>query len=143
MSEPNVLSTVLACPRCGRGPVTLERAGWMCGACSSGYPSLGEIPWLFAEPRQALAEWRGRLSLLTQHLASVAAAMRAGLAGALTAATRRRLDHVAGANEDQVERLRELLAPLGLAVWMTDVGRLRLRAEVFLPTQRAAALVAS
>ncbi len=38
-------------------------------------------------------------------------------------------------------RVRELLAPLGLAVWMTDVGRLRLRAEVFLPTQRAAALV--
>jgi hypothetical protein len=40
-------------------------------------------------------------------------------------------------------RVRELLAPLGLAVWMTDVGRLRLRAEVFLPTQRAAALVSS
>jgi hypothetical protein len=40
-------------------------------------------------------------------------------------------------------RVRELLAPLGLAVWMTDLGRLRLRAEVFLPTQRAAALVAS
>jgi len=41
------------------------------------------------------------------------------------------------------KRVRELLAPLGLAVWMTDMGRLRLRAEVFLPTQRAAALVAS
>lgn len=41
------------------------------------------------------------------------------------------------------KRVRELLAPLGLAVWMTDVGRLRLRAEVFLPRQRAAALVAS
>ncbi|HUG06793.1 MAG TPA: hypothetical protein VMQ78_09640, partial [Candidatus Limnocylindria bacterium] len=40
-------------------------------------------------------------------------------------------------------RVRELLAPLGLAVWMTDVGRLRLRAEVFLPKQRAAALAAS
>jgi hypothetical protein len=40
-------------------------------------------------------------------------------------------------------RVRELLAPLGLAVWMTDVGRLQLRAEVFLPRQRAAALVAS
>ena len=39
-------------------------------------------------------------------------------------------------------RVRKLIAPLGLAVWMTDVGRLRLRAEVFLPTQRAAALVA-
>lgn len=41
------------------------------------------------------------------------------------------------------KRVRELLAPLGLAVWMTDVGRLRLRPEVFLPTQRAVALVAS
>lgn len=40
-------------------------------------------------------------------------------------------------------RVRELLAPLGLAVWMTDVGRLQLRADVFLPTQRAAALVTS
>jgi hypothetical protein len=40
-------------------------------------------------------------------------------------------------------RARELLAPLGLAVWMTDVGRLRLRADVFLPTQRAVALLAS
>lgn len=40
-------------------------------------------------------------------------------------------------------RARALLAPLGLAVWMTDVGRLRLRADVFLPTQRAVALVAS
>jgi hypothetical protein len=86
----------------------------MCGACSSGFPTLGEVPWLFADPRQALAEWRGRLSLLTQHLTSEAAAMRAGLAGALVAGTRRRLEHVASANEDQVERLRRLLAPLGL-----------------------------
>lgn len=47
------------------------------------------------------------------------------------------------ADREDRRRVRELLAPLGLAVWMTDVGRLRLRAEVFLPTQRAAALVAS
>jgi SAM-dependent methyltransferase len=87
----------------------------MCGACSSGYPVIGEVPWLFPEPRQALAEWRGRLGLLTQHLASEATAMRASLAGgALEAATRRRLEHVARANEDQIERLRVLLAPLGL-----------------------------
>jgi len=36
--------------------------------------------------------------------------------------------------------IRDLLAPLGLAVWMTDVGRLQLREEVFLPTQREVAL---
>jgi hypothetical protein len=93
----------------------LERAGWICGACSSGFPVIGEIPWLFPDPRQALAEWRGRLGLLTQHLASEAAAMRAGLNDpGLTPGTRRRLEHVAAANIDQIERLRVLLAPLGL-----------------------------
>jgi hypothetical protein len=87
----------------------------MCGACSSGFPVIGEIPWLFPEPRQALTEWRGRLSLLTQHLATEAAAMRASLAQSeLSAATRRRLEHVANANDDQIQRLQALLAPLGL-----------------------------
>ena len=38
--------------------------------------------------------------------------------------------------------VRELLAPLGLAVWMTDVGRLELRPELFLPAQRRFALCA-
>lgn len=38
--------------------------------------------------------------------------------------------------------VKELLAPLGLAVWMSDVGRLELRADVFLPAQRAFALTA-
>ena len=37
-------------------------------------------------------------------------------------------------------RLVELIAPLGLAVWMTDLGRLELRPDAFLPTQRRLAL---
>jgi len=87
----------------------------MCGGCSSGFPVIGEIPWLFPDPRQALAEWRGRLNLLTQHLATEATAMRASLqAGDLAAGARRRLEHVAKANEDQIARLRVMLAPLGL-----------------------------
>ena len=85
----------------------------MCAGCSCGFPVIGEIPWLFPEPRQTLAEWCGRFSLLAQHLASEAAAMRAAEAGA-GASTARRLSHVAAAHEDQVRRLRELLAPLGL-----------------------------
>ena len=114
LSNSNSLSSVLACPRCRRGPVTLERAGWMCGACSSGFPVIGEIPWLFADPRQALAEWRGRLTLLTQHLASEAAAMRASAGRRCSRRPARRLEHVARAYEDQIARLRALLAPLGL-----------------------------
>jgi hypothetical protein len=93
--------------------MSLEPAGWICGACSSGYPVIGEIPWLFADPRQALAEWRGRLALLSQHLASEAAAMRS-VPGPLLNATGRRLAATAAAYEDQIARLRVLLAPLGL-----------------------------
>src|SRR5262245_57460554 len=90
LPEANSLTNVLACPRCRRGQLVLERAGWLCSACSSGYPVIGDIPWLFPEPRLALADWRARLSLLGQHLESEAAAMRAGVAtGGAVPATRR------------------------------------------------------
>src|SRR5262245_61297725 len=98
----------------------------MCGACSSGYPVVGDIPWLFPDPRQALAEWRARLSLLTQHFASESAAMREEAASAsLPEATRRRLTHVAAANDDQVARLNVLLAPLGLEQASASEGTLQ------------------
>ena len=104
------------CPRCAGGSLSLERAGWMCAGCSSGFPVIGGIPWLFPEPRQALAEWRGRLGMLTQFLAAEAAAMRAGMAATTEgSATRRRLERTAAAHDDQAVRLHALLAPLGLA----------------------------
>jgi hypothetical protein len=86
----------------------------MCAACSSGFPVIGDIPWLFADPRQSLADWRGRTGLLVEHLASEANAMRAAAATTGVAATRRRLERTAGAHDDQVTRLRALLAPLGI-----------------------------
>jgi hypothetical protein len=86
----------------------------MCAACSSGFPVIGDIPWLFADPRQSLADWRGRTGLLVEHLASEANAMRAAAATTGVAATRRRLERTAAAHDDQVTRLRALLAPLGI-----------------------------
>jgi len=87
----------------------------MCDACSSGFPVIGDIPWLFPDPRQSLAEWRGRLGMLTEHLAAEGAAMRAAAsAPGVAPATQRRLEHVAAAHEDQIARLRTLLAPLGV-----------------------------
>jgi hypothetical protein len=41
------------------------------------------------------------------------------------------------ARHDMIDRL---LRPLGLAVWLCDVGRLELRSNAFLPAQRAFAL---
>lgn len=108
------LSSVLCCPRCRRGQLAPQSAGWICAACSSGYPVLDGIPWLFPDPRQALAEWRGRLALLNQYLSSEAAAMRAEAANVSLPETRARLEHGAGAHEEQVRRLSALLAPLGL-----------------------------
>jgi hypothetical protein len=86
----------------------------MCAACSSGFPVIGDIPWLFADPRQSLADWRGRTGLLVEHLASETNAMRAAAATTGVAATRRRLERTAAAHDDQVTRLRALLAPLGI-----------------------------
>jgi hypothetical protein len=107
----------------------------MCAACSSGYPVVGAIPWLFADPRQALAEWRGRLSLLNQHLLSEAAAMRAESAHTSVGATRARLEYVAAAHEDQVRRLNALLAPLG--VEQSQLGQAAHRAlGTRLPTEQ-------
>ena len=94
--------------------MSLSPAGWICGSCSSGYPVIGEVPWLFPEPRQALVEWRGRFSMLGQHLASEATAMRVAAGSTPSAATRRRLEHTAAAYDDQVRRVGQLLAPLGL-----------------------------
>ena len=93
----------------------MQSAGWICGACGSGYPVIGDVPWLFPEPRQALAEWRSRLGLLTRQLAADAARMRAEMQGeSLPLATRRRLETVAAAHDDQIARLNALLAPIGL-----------------------------
>jgi len=117
VSNPNPtnnLSSVLACPRCRQGTVAPGNGGWICPACSSGYPVIGEIPWLFPEPRQALSEWRARFGMLRQYLTSEAAAMHAAAAGDVARATRRRLEQVAAAYEDQVRLLADLLAPLGV-----------------------------
>lgn len=104
-----------------KASLSLQRAGWMCSGCSSGFPVLGEIPWLFAEPQAMLAEWRGRLRFLLQELAREARIERAELAEtALPVLTHQRLELLASAHEDHGRRLAELLAPLSLSSSQTS-----------------------
>jgi hypothetical protein len=110
------LETVpFSCPRCDR-ELDLTEQGPSCDGCKVEFPRIGGLPWLFAEPNAALAEWRGRFDYLIQGLQARAkrqldAASRPGL---LTA-TRARLETLAAATSDHCARLSALLAPLKLA----------------------------
>jgi hypothetical protein len=114
------LAAVLRCPRCMRGSLALQRAGWICAECSAGFPVVGEVPWLFAEPQSMLAQWRHRLQFLVLSLEREARTLRTELAaGVLPELTRARLERLAAAHEDHAQRLAQLLAPLGLGTVVT------------------------
>ena len=111
MTERSRLVDLLVCPACG-GRLT----GSSCLACRIDFPTVDDVPWMMPEPRAALIEWRGRLHYLLAHYAAEAARQRAALEQAPQHdLTRRRLDHVAKALDDQGNRIRELMTPLGLA----------------------------
>jgi N2227-like protein len=109
MSLRTPLAELLACPSCG---TRLTGAG--CLACRIDFPSIGGIPWLMPEPRLALTEWRGRLHHLLTHYAAEAGRQRSALTDAGVDLTRKRLEHVAAALDDQAMRVRELMQPLGI-----------------------------
>lgn len=115
MTDQADLAALLRCPRCRRASLSLQRAGWICAGCNAGYPVLGEVPWLFAEPQSMLAQWRGRLQFLLLSIEREVRTLRAELAGSLAALTRQRLEFLATAQEDHASRLSRLLFPLDLA----------------------------
>jgi uncharacterized protein YbaR (Trm112 family)/ubiquinone/menaquinone biosynthesis C-methylase UbiE len=111
MTQQPRLADLLACPTCG-GRLT----GSSCLGCRLDFPTVGGIPWMLPDPRAALIEWRGRLHHLLTHYAAEAARQRAALEGVPQGSlTRRRLEHVAAALDDQSTRIRELMVPLGIA----------------------------
>ncbi|MFO7276840.1 MAG: methyltransferase domain-containing protein [Pseudomonadota bacterium] len=115
MTDQALPQSLLLCPRCRRGSLARQRIGFVCEQCSSGFPVVGEVPWLFADPQAMLAEWRGRLRFLLLEIEREVRTLRAECADAqLMPLTRRRLEHLAAAHEDHARRLAALLAPLGL-----------------------------
>jgi hypothetical protein len=116
MSAATLATALCHCVRCGQAALEIRREGWLCTACGAGYPVIGDIPWLFRDPQDALAGWRTRFDLLRAQLRE-RATLLAAEANEETqrVATQRRLTHWAAACSDQVECLERLLAPLGLA----------------------------
>jgi hypothetical protein len=101
-----------SCPRCDRVLDPVE-SGFRCGGCKIEFPLVGGLPWLFAEPNAALAEWRGRFSYLLRSLEAKAKRLRdAALRPGLLPRTKTRLERLAAATSDHGSKLGELLAPL-------------------------------
>ncbi|HEX5787109.1 MAG TPA: class I SAM-dependent methyltransferase [Woeseiaceae bacterium] len=105
---------LLACPRCDKTPLEPGAVGHRCAACRVDFPAVGGIPWLFAEPAAALADWRGRAHAADERLRHESAMLDAELAGdSLGTAARARLLRYRGLVERQRGALAALLQPLG------------------------------
>ena len=112
MLESDVLTEMLACPRCDQSLIASE-AGHRCTGCKVDFPDLDGVPFLFAEPGAALGEWRARLHLELASLDKRAADLATEMAANdLLPTTRDRLHWLADACRDQRRRLKQLMAPL-------------------------------
>jgi uncharacterized protein YbaR (Trm112 family) len=109
------LLSLLACPRCDRPLRAQGDERLTCAGCGTGFPSLEGVPWLFAEPDHALAEWRERLDFALATIAKDRQAAMSVLAQAdLRDETKRRLRLQAAAWLAHADELKGLLAPLGV-----------------------------
>jgi ubiquinone/menaquinone biosynthesis C-methylase UbiE len=113
MPDTTSFSDLLACPRCDKAPLALSADGYGCRGCKTGFTSIGDIPWLFADPDSSLGEWRNRLHFELQRLSheirSCEVALRAKDPSPLA---RRRLERQAAATDEHRKALQALLSPL-------------------------------
>jgi hypothetical protein len=117
LGAATIETSVFHCVRCAKVALGIRREGWVCASCGAGYPVIGEVPWLFRDPQDALIGWRARHALHSDHLTQQASEINAELTAATgaprSAKVARRLEHSRDAYQDQVQRLDRLLAPLG------------------------------
>ena len=115
MPDENQIAELFACPRCDKTPLSAKNGGYRCGACKVDYPSIGDIPWLFAEPEASLGEWRNRLHFSLQQLANESQRIQAELgAGDIRTLTRKRLERHAEAIDEHRNMLRKILEPVDI-----------------------------
>jgi len=115
MPDKNHIAEKFACPRCDKTPLSEKDGGYRCSACKVIYPSVGDIPWLFAEPDASLGEWRNRLHFSLQQLANESQRIRAELAAEkLGSLTMKRLEKQIEAIDEHRNILRKILEPVDI-----------------------------
>ena len=119
----NPLADLLACPRTDEAlrPVT-ERSDepdgktshWRSDSCKVDFPSIGGIPFLFAEPEATLGEWRNRMRFAAEKIGHEISGLEAEEKNKdLRALTRRRLERYRKCLDAHRRKLAKLLEPLG------------------------------
>jgi len=107
------LLALLACPRCDKSPLEPNDDKLHCKACKIDFPSVGGIPWMFAEPQATLGEWRGRLQFALQQLSHEIAGLDRELDNKeLTSLARRRVDRYRKCVDSHRRKLQKLLRPV-------------------------------
>lgn len=107
------LNALLACPRCDKTPLEPTGDRLHCKACKVDFPSVGGIPWMFAEPQATLGEWRGRLQFALQQLAHEIAGLEHELKNEdMTSLARRRVERYKKCLDSHRRKLQKLLRPL-------------------------------
>ncbi|MDJ0750806.1 MAG: hypothetical protein QNJ11_15070 [Woeseiaceae bacterium] len=107
------LTALLACPRCDNAPLETTADGFHCKACKTDFPSIGGIPWMFAEPQAALGEWRGRLQFALQKLGQEVTTLDRELKNkSLSQLAKRRVERYRKCVDSHRRKLAKLLRPI-------------------------------
>ena len=125
MSADNSLRGMLACPRCDKTPLSLgnQPGEFRCDACKVDFPSVGGIPWMFAEPEYSLGEWRNRLHFVLKRLGQDVQQIDFELKKKdLHALTRKRLEQQKEAAQKHKESLKELFEPMDIQASETNIA---------------------
>ncbi|MDJ0926948.1 MAG: methyltransferase domain-containing protein [Gammaproteobacteria bacterium] len=110
----------LACPACGDVEQALEKTfeAITCERCGTRFPVFrsgqAQLPWLLADPRASLLEWKARYNGFLHENAGERARVSDALnENDLSQRTRDRLEHLLHAREQHAAQIAELLAPFG------------------------------
>jgi len=115
MSDP-IFQSLLQCPRCRSDAIVAGPDHLDCRGCGGQYPTLDGIPWLFADPAQALGDWRNRLTHYLEEFTAAVRSVDADLAVTDRAATRARLERLRDGYREQLRLVSALLEPLRLVI---------------------------
>lgn len=134
MREIQSCDEILGCPRCDRSPLQPADDGLHCSGCQTRFPVFDGIPWLFAEPAAAVAEWRQRLGMVVAKREDDAKAIEKRLTGRdLGALTRSRLELLARSYRENARDLVALLEPVQVSGDTPYATQLALRTRMPAP----------